>query len=248
MGSIVNASVAAAPCVGECTKVYFADGCFWERQFAYVMVEKNEGGPFQRKGGSVTSVVGYAGGKNGAKATGKDGLVCYHHSGGNQDNTYGHLGHAEAVEITLAGKSGSQSNKLQFKALANDFFSSFHKVSGGMQRPDPGDSGGEYRNMVGIPDGINNAVLYPLLEAANVHGMALKEGHGDETDVLNTVWVYDSNPTKFPFWRGEQYHQYHSNFFGASYGTKYLTQDRKDALEAGTIDPTGCPEGRNWLL
>jgi hypothetical protein len=136
---------------------------------AYVMVEKS--GPFQRKPGFITSVVGYAGGRNGAKAQGSDGLVCYHH-GGDQSNVYGHLGHAEAVEIILSGANGSEVNGLQFKALvrslrivflffcclrqflishipqADDFFSSFHKVSGGMQRPDPGDRGGEYRNMV----------------------------------------------------------------------------------------------------
>ena len=75
--------------------------------------------------------------------------------------------------------------------------------------------------------------------------MKLVEGAGSEEDLLNTVWVMDSNT--FPFFQGELYHQYHSNFFGAGYGNKYLKQDRNAALNAGVIMKTGCPEGRHWL-
>ena len=72
---------------GGSTTVYFGNGCFWERQYAYVNVEQGKWG---RGDADVSSVVGYAGGKGGA---GPDGKVCYHHSGA-QDDVYSSLGHA----------------------------------------------------------------------------------------------------------------------------------------------------------
>lgn len=224
------------------TVVYLGNGCFWERQFAYVQVEGEA--PFGRTAASApTAVVGYAGGTGGTGGAGPGGLVCYHHSG-SQANVYSHLGHAEVVAVELDAGAGAETEKAQFRALAKDYFSSFHRLaSGKMQRPDPGDRGSEYRNLVGIPSGTGGP-LYPILAQENVHGMALKAGAGSEQDVLNTVWVLDSD--QFPFFRGEQYHQYHSNFFGASYGSVYLNKARKAQIDAGHIEPTGCPEGGHW--
>jgi hypothetical protein len=196
------------------TVAYFGNGCFWERQKAYADVEMDETGPFKRSMGEVTSVVGYAGGSG--QST--NGQVCYHHSGGNQDSDYGHLGHCEVVAVAFE-------NDDQFQALIADYFSSFTQTGAGMQRsvsacertmliglirnnvdyrPDPMDRGGEYRNVIGIPGGTKGS-LYGLVTAANVHGMALDEGTGDEDDVLNHVYIMNSET--FEFHRGEQYHQ-----------------------------------------
>jgi hypothetical protein len=108
------------------TVVYFGNGCFWERQYAYTNVEMDESGPFKRPSSEVTSVVGYGGGRGQSS----DGLVCYHHAGGNQDNTYGSLGHCEVVAVAV--ESGTD----QYKALVEDYFSSFTQTAAGMQRCD----------------------------------------------------------------------------------------------------------------
>ena len=67
--------------------VYLGNGCFWERQWAYVGIERDANGPFKRAAGNVTSVVGYAGGSDYAQ-------VCYH-SGLAHD--YGPLGHVTLI-------------------------------------------------------------------------------------------------------------------------------------------------------
>lgn len=72
---------------------------------------------------------------------------------------------------------------------------------------------------------------FPLLQAANVHGMQLREGSGNvyvrgapsEPDEVNVVWIVDSN--KLPFFRAEAYHQFH-NGLGKAFSPEY-TRDLK---------------------
>ena len=194
--------------------VWFGDGCFWERQYAYVQVELDPSGPFKRSNRTITSVVGYAGSKN----AGPGGHVCYDNGG---PTDYGDLGHCETVAVSLdLGKE-----KEQFGALVKDFFDSFTPTEQGFARPDTppnlpfgGDQGPSYRSVVGLPGGIHGP-LFPILRAANAprgpKNLTMKleaDMHGNGTqDEFNTVYVMDSSV--FPFFRAEKYHQFHSNFF-----------------------------------
>ena len=134
------------------TAVWFGEGCFWERQWAYVNLELDKSGPFARANASVSSRVGYAG----SLKTAGSGTVCY--------LDYEELGHSEVVIVDLDADSRAAG---QFAALAADFFGSFTFLPGaGFVRPDPNDLGAAYRVTVGIPGGVGGA-LYPLLAAAN---------------------------------------------------------------------------------
>merc|ERR1711907_87695 len=238
---------AAAPVFGRpAYKIWLGNGCFWERQYAYAMLEMNATGPFKRSNASVTSVVGYAG----AKGTGKDGLVCYDTG---KSNDYGTLGYAEAVGVQLdAGHEESQ-----FGALVDNFFLSFTPTSTGFMRPDLppnlpfGDVGAPYRTVLGIPGGVRGP-LFKVLSGRNTPRgpynmtMSLKEdASGNMTqDEDNTVWVMDSN--KFPFYQGEQYPQFHSNFFAnpqqpAKYPDWYLKDLWTLQIKLGNLPKTGCP-------
>mgnify|MGYP001467739000 CR=1 FL=1 len=73
-----------------------ANGCYWERQWAYYVVETTAA-PFDRAAIDVSSKVGYAGGD---PAVDIPGPVCYH-SGDERD--YSTLGMAEAVLSLEAG-------------------------------------------------------------------------------------------------------------------------------------------------
>merc|ERR1711937_899051 len=99
-----------------------------------------------------------------------------------------------------------------------------------------GDVGSAYRTVVGIPGGMAGE-LFSVLRVLNTprgpYNMTFNlkpDTSGNHTqDEVNTVWVMDS--TIFPFHRGEQYHQFHSNFFTnpqqpAQYPTWYL-EDHK---------------------
>merc|ERR1711907_131718 len=229
--------------------VWFGEGCFWERQYAYVMVELNQTGPFQRTNASVSSLVGYAG----AKGTGAGGLVCYDNS--DPTNTdYGSLGYCEAVSINL--DVGNE--EAQFSALVDDFYASFTPTAQGFMRPDLppllpyGDVGAPYRTVVGIPGGVHGP-LFGVLNRKNVRRgpynmtMNLKEdATGNMTqDETNTVWVMDS--TEFPFYQAEQYHQFHSNFFPnpdqpPEYPDWYLNGLFNLQKTLGKIPNTGCPD------
>merc|ERR1719331_3090116 len=227
--------------------VWFGEGCFWERQFAYVMLELDPAGPFARPNASVTSVTGYAG----AKGTGDGGLVCYDNGG---PSDYGGLGYCEAVGLMLDHGKEEQ----QFEALVTDFFGSFTPTASGFMRPDLppllpfGDVGAPYRTVVGIPGGVHGP-LFQVLSKKNVPRgpykmtMNLKEdAKGNMTqDETNTVWVMDS--TAFPFYQAEQYHQFHSNFFHnpqqpAAYPDWYLHDMFELQKSKGKIPNTGCPD------
>jgi len=77
---LANTACGAAPVphpTSSFTEVWFGEGCFWERQYAYIQVELNQTGPFKRNNRTVTSVVGYSGSKH----TGPGGLVCFDNEG-----------------------------------------------------------------------------------------------------------------------------------------------------------------------
>jgi len=232
-------------------RVWFGEGCFWERQYAYVMVELNVTGPFKRSNTSVTrlptSIVGYAG----ARSIGDDGLVCYDTG---TSNDYGTLGFCEAVSVQLDADKEAE----QFTALVDDFLGSFTPTDEGFVRPDLppllpyGDVGAPYRTVLGIPGGIRGS-FFKILAGRNVPRgpfnmtMDLKEDSaGNMTqDSLNTVWVMDS--TVFPFYNAEQYHQYHSNFFHnphhpQQYPDWYLNDLFELQRKHGNIPNTGCPD------
>ena len=65
-----------------------------------------------------------------------------------------------------------------------------------MQRLDPQDAGAGYRNMIGVPGGMNSPLM-KVIEEENVNGMKLVSGEGNkpnakptEDDVFNSVWIY----------------------------------------------------------
>ena len=107
-------------------------------------------------------------------------------------------------------------------------------------RKDAQDTGPMYRNVIGIPGGVNGP-LYPVLVAANVHGMQLQRGSGPaDTHGEGVVYVYDSEV--FPFYRGEQYHQFHKNVvLRRAVPSEYLDDAAHAATERGWIEPT-CEE------
>ena len=75
--------------------------------------------------------------------------------------------------------------------------------------------------------------------------MSFTAGDGSDGDDFNAVFVYDS--ALYPFYMGEMYHQFHSNYFGDSYPDWYLALNA--AYETrGLIESTGCPESTHWLL
>ena len=210
-------SVAAVQTIsisGNYTRVYVGMGCFWELQWATTRLELSlfarcTGGdgptfvnPWNATDGScvaasVTSKVGYAGGTGGL---GGGGRVCYRCGLGCQDD-YDHLGHAEVVQVALETPQLEQ----QFRALADAFFHEFTGPDGARARPDQTmDRGAEYRSVVGWPGG-RSSPLWPIFERANVHGMELRAGSGDDADLLNVVWVMDSD--LYPFFAGEEFHR-----------------------------------------
>merc|ERR1719326_4020 len=139
-GLMLSSAAPIATPAPSSPQIWFGEGCFWERQYAYVMLELNQTGPFKRSNATVSSVVGYAG----AKGTGSDGLVCYDNG---SSNDYGKLGHCEVVSV----KIDAGSEEAQFGALVDDFFGSFTPTAQGFMRPDLppllpfGDVGAPYR-------------------------------------------------------------------------------------------------------
>jgi hypothetical protein len=73
-----------------------------------------------------------------------------------------------------------------------------------------------------------------------------KNGRPAEDDLLNVVYVVDSNA--MPFYRAENYHQFH-NGIGAAFADAYRRDQRKAAEAAGRIGaPTGCPESAGFFF
>ncbi|EFN51097.1 expressed protein [Chlorella variabilis] len=243
-GAVVEAAgdaVADAMPDGECclmqgiTPVYFGNGCFWGRQFDFVNTEKALG----RSAGDMSAVVGYAGGRVPSAA----GKVCYYR--GPAGSVYEELGHAEVVKVDLRGDM--EAAKQQYAMFAQTYFKQFRKTPFGMMRLDPQDAGPGYRNVIGLPGGVDSP-FFPILQVANVNGMQLLPGSGNfydsngqpaEDDEFNTVWVLDSN--RLAFNQAEVYHQLH-NGIGKAFPKEY-TKDLKQAMmESGKIDKTRCPD------
>ena len=222
---------------GEVDTIWLGNGCFWERQWSYVQIEKAYG---RLAAAQISARAGYAGGRS----AGTDGRVCY----GQYDAStyYGALGHAEVVQISVTDDK-------MFNALAADYFRSFIGPMGAKSRPDPMDCCEAYRSTVGLPGGVDSPKFLQFARA-NVFNMSLRAGSGADPDTLNTVWVLDTR--SFPFYPAEPYHQFHSNFFESagmeyvpsanrlSYPHDYVQWLWRETKASG--QNTGCPSGAHW--
>ncbi|GFR42666.1 hypothetical protein Agub_g3477 [Astrephomene gubernaculifera] len=215
--------------------VYFGNGCFWGRQRDFAEVELRQlGRPAER----VTALVGYAGGNS----AGPGGRVCYVY--GDPRTRYDMLGHAEVVQLGVS--SDPRVGEAELHAFASLYFRQFRPIEGGMDRLDPQDRGPAYRNVIGIPGGVRSP-LFHVIQEENKYGMVLREGRGNdmergrptEDDVLNSVWVVDSD--QLPFHRAERYHQFHHGL-GKLFPLEYVRDLRNAVAGAGRMEPTGCPE------
>lgn len=220
--------------------VYFGNGCFWHTQYDFVVLEQDLDGPFGgRSDAEVTSMVGYAGGHYESF----DGNVCYH---GLPTSDYNRLGHSEAVSITIDVANVSAA-KEQIVAVAKLYFGDhgFSSLEDGRrQRLDPQDAGPEYRNVIGLPGGMDNADWWPLIEAANKYKMPLIRGAGgpgSDREDDHVIYVYDTVP--YPFFRGEPDHQFHKNdVLGRSVPRSYTGDLKQTQKQHGRLDELpNCP-------
>jgi peptide methionine sulfoxide reductase MsrA len=226
LGSVIATSSFSGAAFAEegedsLTDVYFGVGCYWHIQHEFVEAERKLLGRGDKE---LTSRTGYAGGT----ATDKEGRVCYHNFQGVAD--YGKLGHGEVVGMRIPQTSIGD--------FAKEYFDLFTAKG---ERVDPMDRGGEYRSLLGLPNGANNPA-YPAVEAAaTAKGMTLRMGKGNDPDTLGTksVFVYDT--AKFPFYQAEVYHQFHNDFQSPAYGKKYNSLQQM-AFDDGRLKITGCPD------
>jgi peptide methionine sulfoxide reductase MsrA len=204
--------------------VYFGCGCFWHVQHELVEAERNILG---RSDLEITARAGYAGGKGGAK----DGKVCYNNA--RQVSQYGALGHAEVVSLNIPSSS--------FPQFAAEYFKLFDKNG---YRPDQaGDRGLEYRSVVGLPGGSQSMYAKLLIETSKQTGDKLDfaKGGGSDPDARGLAFVMDT--ADFPFFVGEQYHQFHDGFnFGENYPGSYNDLAAKLAKE-NKLGVSDCPNG-----
>jgi len=204
--------------------VYFGCGCFWHVQHEFVEAEKKILG---RSDSTLTARAGYAGGNSGAL----NGKVCYHNALSISD--YGSLGHAEVVSLQIPSS--------KFSDFVTEYCNLFSEQG---YRPDQaGDRGLEYRNLVGIPGGVDGAYSKLLVEASIKAGDKLNfaRGKGNDSDQRALVWIMDT--TKYPFYIAEQYHQFHDGFnFGENYPNSY--NDLANTLnKSGKLAKSDCPNG-----
>ncbi|CAE7774005.1 unnamed protein product [Symbiodinium pilosum] len=217
--------------------VYLGNGCFWHTQYDTFVVESDPADAFGgRNMSEITSLIGYAGGRYQSAG----GAVCYH---GLPATDYSRLGHAEAVSVMLDEITGPMARS-QVSALARMYFEhGFQSLPDGRrQRLDPQDVGAEYRNVIGLPGGMDNSELWPLFEEANVYGMPLLRGGVGDSEGEYVVYVYD--PLQYPFFRGEEYHQFHPNNVIQRPVPVSYTSTLKDVQESmGRLDDSdrGCP-------
>lgn len=197
--------------------VYFGCGCFWHVQYEFIKLEMTE---LCRSGEDLTARCAYAGSTN----VGEGDLVCYHNVQHVAD--YGTLGHAEAVSISMP------------QASFGRFATHFWQICPGGARQDVADTGGEYRSVIGIPGGTDNAELMDILRQG-AGDVALIGGTGGEGDTFGkrTVYVYDAS--EFPPHTAESYHQFHDDMT-ASYSSDY------HALRQ-YASPTDCPGDHTFL-
>lgn len=235
-------------------QVYFGCGCFWHVQHEFVEAERKLLG---RDDMELTSYAGYAGGNAGAS----NGKVCYHNA--MQVADYGKLGHAEAVGMKIPPS--------KFGAMAEEYCKLFNSEGA---RPDQlGDRGLEYRNVVGIPGGVNSPLAKELVRASVAQGDKLDfaAGKGDDADRRGLVWIYDTAQVsrspdsartllpgpqaspmfapatlavaQYPFYLGEVYHQFHDGF---AWGEDYPNSYNnivQKKVKAKQLRDAGCPNG-----
>jgi len=229
------AVVSSAGAASGMVDVHLGNGCFWERQWAYYVVETDPDGPFRRAPENVTALVGYGGGD-----APPDAPVCY--ATGHDGRDHGALGYAETVRVSLDAGAA----EAQLAALARDFFASFTGPAGARTRPDPGDAGPAYRSVFGLPGGASSP-LYAVFAEENAFGMDLRVGGacgaGCGAPGENVVYVYDTDVS--PFRVAEAYHQFHCDFSHSS-GMPYPPSYWRDLYgymkEAGKVVEMGCPE------
>ena len=217
-GAALVAPLTGEPAVAandELVDVYFGCGCFWHVQHEFVEAERKILG---RKDKELTSRAGYAGGNNGKLQP------CYHNLQGKND--YGKLGHAEVVGMKIPASKYEDFAREYFKLLGPDG-----------SRPDQfGDRGPEYRNLIGVPGGKESPFVQSLLSATKKEGdkVDFAKGKGNDADLKALVWIMDTND--HPFWRGENYHQFHDGF---ARGENY--PDAYNSLRDGLQGDTACP-------
>lgn len=234
--SITGVGAAAERCAyGDL--VYFGDGCFWHTQYDVYVLERAP--PFGRSATNVTARTGYGGGYG----SGQDGLVCYDYEGTPGTN-YCALHYAESVQIAL--DPAPEAAAAQFALLVTKYFAeSFDFDNGVWTRKDPMDAGPQYRNMIGIPGGVNGS-LYAAVVKANIHKMPLLVGgaKGETGDSVDEGVVYVYNSIEFPFYRAEQYHQFHTNdVLGRQLPQEYLVTAAVAAKARGWINATCNEDG-----
>jgi peptide methionine sulfoxide reductase MsrA len=181
----------------------------------------------KRSDSQLTALAGYAGGNGGMR----DGKVCYHNA--LQVSEYGSLGHAEVVRLRIPPSS--------FRQFATEYFALFDAKG---NRPDQfGDRGLEYRNLVGIPGGKDSPLAKELVEVSAANGDKLDfiVGKGTDPDARAMAFIMDS--TKFPFYQGEVYHQFHDGFkLDENYPNSY-NRLTPQLVKEGRIVDQGCPNG-----
>ena len=229
-GLAVTTAVLVTPTLAfgaeeEEIEVYFGCGCFWHVQHEFCEAERRLLG--RSNDLELTARAGYAGGKAGAK----NGKVCYHNAA--QVSDYGSLGHAEVVQVKIP--------KSKFPEFVVEYCKLFNEQG---YRPDQfQDRGPEYRNLVGIPGGVNGPYAKMLVEASAKTGDKLDfaRGKGDDPDRRALVFVMDT--AEFPFYVAEQYHQFHDGFnLGENYPSSYNNLAGKLAKE-GILGKSDCPNG-----
>lgn len=206
----------------ELIDVYFGCGCFWHVQHEFVEAERKI---LNRNDASLTARTGYAGGLDSSKQ------VCYHNAINVGD--YGKLGHAEVVALRIPPSS--------FESFAVEYFNLFDKKG---NRPDQnGDRGPEYRNLIGIPGGSKSPYASNLISASQSSGDKLDfaVGKGNDGDARAVSFIMDTD--KFPFFIGEQYHQFHDGFnLNENYPNSYNGLASKLAAD-GKLVESSCPNG-----
>lgn len=100
----------------------------------------------------------------------------------------------------------------------------------------------QYRNVLGLPGGLDNATMMPLIEAANTHKMPLLRGAGGphaDREGEYVVYVYDSRV--HPFFRGEALHNFHTNDVIQRPVPRSYTHTLKEVQRGlGRLDGHGC--------
>jgi len=214
-------SAARANDDGPLQDVYFGVGCFWHIQHEFVEAERKI---LNRDDKELTSKTGYAGGLS----TGSEGRVCYHNFQNIAD--YGKLGHGEVVGMRIP------ENKIV--DFASEYFNLFTSQG---ERVDPMDRGGEYRSLIGLPNGTSHSSYSAVEASAKAKGMTLQLGKGNDPDTLGTKQVYVYDTQKFPFYQAEVYHQFHDDFQSPPYGKNY-NKIAEMAFDDGRLKMTGCPD------